>query len=261
MVRFLKIVSHKIDEFKKNCPREKKCHYFAAIAKKHFIEIIAALYIILLACINPFTSLYLFFRNVPYYIKNPLLLDLDFFYFYYYHVFYNFACYIQEKNKTGIKDIGELTYGETPYFSLAKVFKSIPIKKTDIFYDLGCGRGKLVFFVRKNYGIPSFGVDIIPTFIKVANKFAQIKKLKNIAFFEDDLKVFDFSKGTIFFMAWTCLNITTSKKITENLAKIPKTSFVITTSAPLNHPDFTITKKFKVLFTWGKGHIYINQKK
>lgn len=228
--------------------------------KKHIIELIASFYVIFLACINPFSGFYLFLRAVPYYVRIPFLLDLDFFYFYYYHVFYNFARYTAEKGKTNITDIGELTYGETPYYSLVKIFKYIPVKPSDVFYDLGCGRGKLVFFVRKYYKLTSFGVDIIPTFIKVANRFATLKKVDKVAFFEANFKKFDFSKGTIFFIAWTCLNEPTVKSMILSLLKIPSGSYVITTSFPIKHECFKVVKKLRVNYSWGRGNLFLNQK-
>ncbi len=216
--------------------------------------------IIYYAFINPFYGLYVFFRNLPIYFQHPKLLDLDFLFFYYYKLFYSGHKYHEEKTSTKIKDIVELTYGETPYFTLKKIIKKIPIKKEQIFIDLGCGRGRLVFFVNKHFKLKSIGIDLIPTYIKVANFFKQKKKITEVEFYLADILNHDFSKGDIFYIAWTCLNKETIKQIEQRLINLKRGSYVITTSMPVQNKNFKVIKEFKLPFSWGYGHVYLNQR-
>ena len=48
--------------------------------------------------------------------------------------------------------------------------------------DLGCGKGRIVNFVSRRYGIKAVGVDIVPKYIQVASKLASKYNLANISF-------------------------------------------------------------------------------
>ena len=59
-------------------------------------------------------------------------------------------------------------YGELNLEELTKIFYNINIKKNDIFYDLGCGSGKINLYMALKYNIKSIGIEIIEERINVA---------------------------------------------------------------------------------------------
>ena len=74
-------------------------------------------------------------------------------------------------------DTNELSYGETCLRTVDTILKRVPIRPTDSFMDLGCGKGKLCFYVHTRYKLPVIGVDTIPSFIEHAKSIAHRYKL------------------------------------------------------------------------------------
>ena len=68
-----------------------------------------------------------------------------------------------------ISDLFGVPFVPTTGRSVKRIFDTISLKKTDVFYDLGCGDGRLVFFVAKKYGIRAIGVERNPLLNFVSN--------------------------------------------------------------------------------------------
>lgn len=79
---------------------------------------------------------------------------------------------------------------------LKRIFDAVSFKKNSKFLDLGCGDGRVVMFVAKQYGASSVGVDINPMIIAWAKLKTRFKNLKNTEFrveniFKTDLSGYD----------------------------------------------------------------------
>ena len=83
---------------------------------------------------------------------------------------------------------------------------------------------------------------------------------KNIFFMNQDLLEAPFRKGTLFLVSLTCMSQETLKGLLSRFSECRKNTIVLTTSAPLNHLDYKLKKTLVVSFSWGKGHVYIQQK-
>lgn len=212
-----------------------------------------------------FYELRILVSNLKLYITHPLLLRLDIFLYFFYHLNYSISKNRHEKSKI-FKDSIELTYGETPYRVLHHALSLIPMTSKDRFYDLGCGRGKLVFFVHTHYHISATGIELIPTYIKLANQL--VKDLykgresgkAKIRFIESDFLKTNFLDGTIIFLTGTCLTEATFKALLKKIDMLQKGSWVITASYPLQSVHFQLKHHLKVFFSWGYGNLYLQQK-
>ena len=118
-------------------------------------------------------------RNFLIYIRFPFFFFLDFFLGYFYLFYYSENQYLQEK-KNSEKPFMDLTYGELPYHSFRDVLKHIKVSSNSTFIDLGCGKGKLVFYMNKRFGMRSIGYDVISTFIRTSKALVKRYSLKNI---------------------------------------------------------------------------------
>jgi len=205
-----------------------------------------------------FYDLRILFLNFQYYIIHPILLRLDFFLYFFYRFHYSISKNRHEKSKIQKSGI-ELTYGETPYCTLDKALSLIPVTSKDRFYDLGSGRGKLVFFLYAMYHIPATGIELIPTYIKLAQKLAKDYKFP-IRFIEGDFLKTDFSDATLVFLTATCLGDSTLKLLNQKFEKLQKGSWVISASYPIQSTQFELKHHLKVFYSWGYGNLYLQQK-
>ena len=207
----------------------------------------------------PFYYIRVLLKEIPHYRETPLLGRIDFYFFYHYFFFYPFIKNIYEKHKTGL-DVSELVYGETPYASFQEALNYIPLSHTSVFYDLGCGKGRLVFFVSEKYGIPCVGVDIMPTYIRIAQNTAIRNRLEDIEFIEENIFDTAIETATVVYLAWTCFGRDQKEELEEKLETLQPDSYVITTSTPITSPQFELVKTLVVPFSWGKGSMYIQRK-
>ena len=72
-------------------------------------------------------------------------------------------------------------YVPTSKKELAKIFSPHLLEKNDHFLELGCGDGRIVFYVAQKYPCRSIGVDINPLLIfysRLKGKFLKARKVK-----------------------------------------------------------------------------------
>jgi len=79
---------------------------------------------------------------------------------------------------------------------LPRIFKLAALKPGEVFYDLGCGNGKLVLYTAKNFKVKAIGLEIaVPLFLicKVRQFFSQDKNLsfKFKSFYNENLNYAD----------------------------------------------------------------------
>lgn len=79
---------------------------------------------------------------------------------------------------------------------LERIFKIIKLKKGEVFYELGCGDGRVVFYANKVYGNKAVGIELaFPLFllskiIQLRNKQSDVT-IKNSDLFKEDLSKAD----------------------------------------------------------------------
>ena len=152
----------------------------------------------------------------------------------------------------------DTVYGELNLDEIDKLFKIIEIKNNDIFYDLGCGSGKINLYIALKYNIKSIGIEIIEKRFQVAKSIKKKVKNENIVFKQNDLFKENLSHGTIFYsynLTWpTDINI----KMIEKIKKEAKKCKYIILTTLLDHPYITLYKTLdNINFSSHVGSIYI----
>jgi len=120
---------------------------------------------------------------------------------------------------------------------LARIFKLADLKEGQVFYDLGCGDGKIVFFASNNYRVRAIGLEIslpfylICRFRKLFNRQADVSfKFKNL--FKENLSTAD---AVYFFGIPATINKKLSAKLKQELkpgAKIISYAFKLNDWTP-----------------------------
>ncbi len=142
-------------------------------------------------------------------------------------------------------------YGETPLRALYAIAQAVDLKPTDHFVDLGCGRGRAVFFLSHFFGCRATGIDLTPSFIHKAQRLAN----KNVTFLCQDFTTYDFQEATCVYLYGTTYSDACLAKLEDKLLKLPLASRIITVSAPLQ--NFTFTSQ-QAAFPWGKGEFFFH---
>ena len=152
-------------------------------------------------------------------------------------------------------------YGETPYVTMDKIAKQTDLKESDLFLELGSGRGKSSFFIAFFYKCKIEAVEWILTFKKIANFFKTVLKVKNLKFIHNDMFNMNFEKYDVIYLYGSTLEENEILKLIDKFKKMKKTSKIITISYSLSDYDkyFFTKKSFNVYFAYGRTTAYINQ--
>jgi hypothetical protein len=156
-----------------------------------------------------------------------------------------------------------LVYGETPCLTMQKIMGELHPSSTDHFVDLGCGRGLTVFFVRFFCNIPATGIEIVPTFVRRAQKVARILGLSGVEFIRENLSWVtqeQIGRGTIFYLAGTTFEDELLDKIALRLDMLQPGVRLITLSEAFPSEQFRVIKVKPYFFSWGKTDVYFHEK-
>jgi len=147
-------------------------------------------------------------------------------------------------------------YGETPLCSLKQIAERFGLKKSDKVVDLGCGRGRGVFFLSHYYGCAVSGIDMVAPFIERAQHLAKEYQGLRVSFSCGDMRKFDFSQATFVFFYGTTFSDEFVQELKESMKALPKGSKIVTVSYPLE--GLKLIDQFIVSFPWGSGEVYLH---
>jgi len=184
-----------------------------------------------------------------------------------------FEISVDHRNEQKIKS-DEFTYGEIVPSSFAEIMSIVKPRSNEIFYDLGCGSGKVVFLAALLYDdLIIRGVEVLPPLHELCLELKQklkgiISKSRNfkgrplpIEFINEDLITMDYSDGDIVFLNATCYEDDTwGKKICKNLDKLKVGARVIMTTKTTESKKFELIHANTHLMSWGMNSVNIYRK-
>jgi hypothetical protein len=162
---------------------------------------------------------------------------------------------LKEHNKNDVVE----TYGEILPVGVNKIINNLSIDKNDVFFDLGCGCGKVVTqFYYQTYVKSSNGVEFSTTRFSQAQKIKEKIKITSdkLNFYRSNFFNIDLSHGTIFYIASTCFNKETMKKIWDKISNNKNLNAIIVLTKFPKICDFSrvkTTKSIKVPCSWDKS--------
>lgn len=166
-------------------------------------------------------------------------------------------------SKQFLKKRGEsniYAYGQTPLSTLDRIAKECRLFSKDVVYDFGCGTGRTTLWLTTFVRCRAIGIDFLPAFIKKAQKVQRVGKAHRVAFRAEDFLETDLKDATAIYLYGTCLEDEMIHKLIQRFMSLPRGTKVITVTYPLtDYSDgFSVDKKFKGRFPWGKTDIYLN---
>lgn len=156
-------------------------------------------------------------------------------------------------SKRFLKKRGEeniYSYGETPLTTLDLIAKECRILSKDHVFELGCGRGRSVFWLHAFIGCRVTGIDVIPTFIERAMRIKQHLRAPLIDFKNEDMRKTNFDSATVIYFYGI--------KLQQTFSQVKTGTKIITVSAPLTGEGLRLEKQFKAQFPWGVADVFLN---
>jgi SAM-dependent methyltransferase len=135
------------------------------------------------------------------------------------------------------------------------------IGSMDHLLELGCGRGRGVFFLSHLAGCSAVGIDFVPFFISTATAIAKhATPILPVTFRCENMETTDFSGATVIYLYGTCLAEEEIDALVHRFEALPQATKIITVSYPLTDysPRFRTLKQFTADFPWGKGEVFLN---
>lgn len=99
-----------------------------------------------------------------------------------------------------ISDLFGAPFVPTTGKAVHHIFDDIKLKKSDIFYDLGCGDGRLVFFIAKKYGAKAIGVERNPILHFYSQLKKRVTKAENVEFIRGNIYDTNLSNATVIYL-------------------------------------------------------------
>jgi len=158
----------------------------------------------------------------------------------------------------------QVWYGETALSTFEKITTAAKITEKDHLFELGSGRGRLVFWASTFLGCKTTGIDINPTFIKRAKKIQQWLKWEKVDFLEANFLDVPLSQASVIYLYGTAFEAPAWPLIIEELSKTKSGTKVITVSRSLaqcgDTQFFKCNQTLWVRYVWGKGPVYIQER-
>jgi len=92
-------------------------------------------------------------------------------------------------------------YGGTSYSVIRDALKGLDPCQDDVFYDLGAGYGRVLFYGALTYSARFRGIELVPQRVTEANRIKRRLSLKRLDFRQGNAQTVDFSDGNLFFFA------------------------------------------------------------
>lgn len=155
-------------------------------------------------------------------------------------------------------------YGETFFTTLETIATAINLSERDVIYDLGCGRGRSIFWFNAMYRCRAVGVEINPVFVAQARKIQKRLGIDGVDFLLADLMDVDYDDATVLYLYGTAFNNNAIARLIDRFATLRKGTRIVCVSYPLTrYTDaslFELEQTIKGKFLWGDTDIYIHRK-
>lgn len=156
---------------------------------------------------------------------------------------------------------GNPTYGEITYDAVKTLIDDLQLDSNDVFYDLGCGVGKMVMQIYLESPVKkSIGIELSQTRIDNAQKARQrlvgdgkLQHGRALNFRHGDILKSNISDATVLFMCATCFSEDFMRKATEKFAKLRPGLLVVTLKHLAPHPRFKLIKTHTLPMTWSSS--------
>lgn len=152
-------------------------------------------------------------------------------------------------------------WGETFFSTLDDVARAVRLNENDVMYELGCGRGRGVFWLNAFHGCRVVGVEINPVFMKIATRIRDRVQADGVEFITANLLDLDYSPASVIYLYGTAFSDAALRQLMKRFATLRPGARVASVSARLgrysNTPLFELEQTIQGKFLWGRADIFI----
>lgn len=155
------------------------------------------------------------------------------------------------------KSVAELTYGETPVVTAARLLRAAGVGARSTVVDLGAGRGRVLLAARL-LGARARGVEILEAHVA---EVGPVLSAVGAELERGDATCASLEGATHIFLAWTCFSEVTRMKIQERLDSVPDGTRVVTLNWPIRGEGFAVVREGRALCSWGPTPYYVSERR
>ncbi len=148
----------------------------------------------------------------------------------------------------------DFRFGETPWSTGLELLQDVGPQ--DVLYDLGAGRGKLVFLAALATGCRAVGIELLGGYNYVSRRIARWLKIDNAEFRDEDFLRTDLSQATVVYLAGTTWSQDTRDKLSLRLDTLSEGCRVISIHHEWQRPHLEPLGVSEHLFSWGRQKVY-----
>lgn len=155
-------------------------------------------------------------------------------------------------------------YGETSLIGFQRICRAAKLTAQDHLFELGSGRGRLVFWASSFLKCRTTGIDINPKFIRSANQIQRWLRWQNIKFLESNFLDAPLEEATCVYLYGTAFEKPSWPNLLDTLRKTRKGTKVITVSKSIaqwgDTENFRCIETLWVGYVWGRSPVYIQER-
>lgn len=190
-------------------------------------------------------------REWPIYFKVPKLWKVGTLFNLYYMIhFISLDIWLQIKDCPRPSE--DFRFGETPFMTGLKLLKMANVTSNDVFYDLGAGRGKMMFLATLATGCRAVGLEFLASYCIIGERIIRNLGLEDTADLRHaDILEADLGEATVLFTAATSWSSTTKERLLDRVSELASGTRWISVGWELRHPQLELRSAQRLLFSWG----------
>lgn len=153
------------------------------------------------------------------------------------------------------RPFADFRFGETPYFTGLEICQLARLQKGEKFYDLGCGRGKMVFTAALGFGAEAVGVDLLPTYIRFGTSIAR-RLGCNARFLLEDFTLVELFDADVVYIAGSIFSQDTWDELLVLVEQLQPGSRWVCVGRQAEHALLKAYDRREFLFSWGYEIVY-----
>jgi SAM-dependent methyltransferase len=162
------------------------------------------------------------------------------------------------------RDRVQKIYGETFFSTLDAIAKAVQLTENDVVYDLGCGRGRGVFWLNAMYRCKAIGVEILPEFVIQARIIKKRIGADGVEFIYANVMDLDYRDATVIYLYGTAFTDNAIAELAGRFSTLAPGTRVVTVSYPLTQyagaAMFALEQTMTGRYLWGNTEIYVHRK-